>query len=48
MTENEPEKDHSATTPDEPVGAEIGMGEPNSFEPEEDPDAASEGSTEPE
>jgi hypothetical protein len=26
-------------------GAEIGMGEPNTFEPEEDPDAAAESQT---
>ena len=42
MTEYEPEKDESDASPDHEVGARIGMGEPNSFEPEEDPDAAAE------
>ena len=36
MTDDREKKDVA----DEGAGVEIGMGEPNTFEPEEDPDAA--------
>ena len=41
MTEEERQPKAFDDKKDE-VGVEIGMGEPNSFEPEEDPDAAPE------
>lgn len=42
MTEDDRHTKAPEKTTDEDVGVEIGMGEPNTFEPEEDPDAAAE------
>jgi len=45
MTEDDRDKKLAdETSAKEDAGVEIGMGEPNSFEPEEDPDAAPESS----
>jgi len=41
MTEDESPRTPDATS-DEGLGVGIGAGEPNTFEPEEDPDAAAE------
>jgi hypothetical protein len=42
MTEQDPEKQASEAAPDEEMGVGLTTGEPNTFEPEEDPDAAAE------
>lgn len=42
MTEYDREKQASDATSEDEVGVGISMGEPNTFEPEEDPDAAPE------
>ena len=42
MTEHDPEEQASDTASDGEVGIGISMGEPNTFEPEEDPEAAPE------
>ena len=40
MTEDDRQRQAPDEKPDDEAGVEIGMGEPNTFEPEEDPDAA--------
>ena len=42
MTESDPEKNANDDTSGDEVGVGLTTGEPNTFEPEEDPDAAPE------